>query len=79
MGSTEPEGNGAEALPPPPPVPDNIVPIKADGGIIAEKKVVRLPMARRSLGTKGQKIPLLTNHFKVRVANVDGHFYHYCV
>ena len=83
MDSHEKDGNGvAEALPPPPPVPENVVPIKADGEQALEpikKKVLRVPMARRGLATKGQKIQLLTNHFKVNVSNVDGHFFHYSV
>lgn len=83
MGSSELDGNGTEdALPPPPPVPPNVVPLQADAAEApepAKKKVVRVPMARRNLGTKGQKIPLLTNHFKVKVSNVDGHFFHYSV
>ncbi|KAK6936917.1 PAZ domain [Dillenia turbinata] len=60
------EGNGAsDSLPPPPPViPPN---------------VQRVPIARRGLGTRGQRIQLLTNHFKVNVNNVDGHFFHYSV
>lgn len=84
MGGSELEGNGTEdALPPPPPVPPNVVPIQAGSEQTpaepAKKKVVRVPMARRNLGTKGQKISLLTNHFRVKVSNVEGHFYHYSV
>ncbi|GFZ13050.1 argonaute family protein [Actinidia rufa] len=83
MESVEHDGNGAaEALPPPPPVPPNIVPLQAEPEHVPEpvkKKVVRVPTSRRGLGSKGQKIPLLTNHFKVNVTNVDGHFFHYCV
>ncbi|KAL6196033.1 hypothetical protein ACLB2K_031650 [Fragaria x ananassa] len=77
-------GNAAEhALPPPPPViPPDVVPLRAD--IAPEhvtKKNLRLPIARRGLGTKGQKIPLLTNHFKVNVtnSNTEEHFFHYSV
>ncbi|GMI81835.1 OVEREXPRESSOR OF CATIONIC PEROXIDASE 11, ARGONAUTE 4 [Hibiscus trionum] len=79
MGSTEQEGNGAapESLPPPPPVPPDVVPIKAESD--APKKVARLPMARRGIGTKGQKIVVLTNHFNVKVGSTDGHFFHYSV
>ncbi|KAI3756681.1 hypothetical protein L1987_56503 [Smallanthus sonchifolius] len=40
---------------------------------------MRVPMARRGLASKGQKAQLLTNHFKVNVSNVDGHFFHYSV
>ncbi|GFY94277.1 argonaute family protein [Actinidia rufa] len=83
MDSVEHDGNGAaEALPPPPPVPPNIVPLQAEPENVHEpvkKKVVRVPTSRRGLGSKGQKIPLLTNHFKVNVTNVDGHFFHYSV
>ena len=80
MDSFEADGNGAaqDSLPPPPPVPPNVVPIKAESEP-AKKKVARVPMARRGTGSKGQKISLLTNHFKVNVGNVDGHFYHYSV
>lgn len=77
-------GNAAEhALPPPPPViPPDVVPLRAE--IVPEpvkKKNLRLPIARRGLGTKGQKIPLLTNHFKVNVtnSNKEEHFFHYSV
>ncbi|KHG16394.1 Protein argonaute 4 -like protein [Gossypium arboreum] len=80
MDSFEQDGNGAapDSLPPPPPVPPDVVPIKAEPEP-AKKKVVRIPMARRGLGSKGQKITLLTNHFKVNVGSSDGHFFHYCV
>ncbi|KAI4382180.1 hypothetical protein MLD38_008177 [Melastoma candidum] len=44
-----------------------------------KKKVARVPGVRRGLGSKGQKINLLTNHFKVNVKNVEGHFFHYSV
>ncbi|GFZ18059.1 argonaute family protein [Actinidia rufa] len=83
MDSLEHEGNGAtEGLPPPPPVPPDVVPLRAEPEHISEpvkKKIVRVPIARRGLGSKGQKIPILTNHFKVNVTNVDGHFFHYSV
>ena len=70
-----------DALPPPPPVPEDVVPIKADVAVvpIEKKKVMRVPMARRGLASKGTKVQLLTNHFKVNVSNVDGHFFHYSV
>ncbi|KAJ0467239.1 hypothetical protein HanIR_Chr14g0683151 [Helianthus annuus] len=80
MDSHENDGNGVaseEALPPPPPVPEDVVPEQAPEP--AKKKVMRVPMARRGLATKGQKIQLLTNHFKVNVSNVEGHFFHYSV
>ena len=83
MDSLEHEGNGAtDGLPPPPPVPPDVVPLRAEPEHISEpakKKVVRVPIARRGMGSKGQKIPILTNHFKVNVTNVDGHFFHYSV
>ncbi|PQQ14068.1 protein argonaute 4 [Prunus yedoensis var. nudiflora] len=76
--------NGAEhALPPPPPViPPDVVPLRPEADNIPEpvkKKNVRVPIARRGLGTKGTKIPLVTNHFKVNVTNIDGYFFHYSV
>ncbi|GAA0158071.1 translation initiation factor [Lithospermum erythrorhizon] len=78
MGSVD-DGNGApESLPPPPPVPSDTTLIKVEADM-NKKKVVRVPMARRGVGSKGQKIQLLTNHFKVNVKNVDGHFFHYSV
>lgn len=79
MDPSEQNGNGvAEALPPPPPVPPNVTPIKADTDHEV-KKVTRVPMARRGFGTKGNKVPILTNHFKVNVNKVDGQFFHYSV
>lgn len=80
MDAPEPNGNGAhESLPPPPPiVPPDVVPLRADSEPVKDK-VVRVPMSRRGLGSKGQKIPLLTNHFKVNVTNLDGHFTLYSV
>ncbi|KAK4379125.1 hypothetical protein RND71_000987 [Anisodus tanguticus] len=39
----------------------------------------RVPIARQGVGSKGQRIRLLTNHFKVGMTNSDGHFYHYSV
>ncbi|KAJ6425109.1 hypothetical protein OIU84_025805 [Salix udensis] len=76
----EQNGNGShEALPPPPPdVPPNVVPVKAEPEPF-KKKAVRVPIARRGLGSKGQKMPLLTNHFKVNVNNTEGYFFHYSV
>jgi eukaryotic translation initiation factor 2C len=71
-------------LPPPPPLSEDVVPIRAADAELAppgpaKKKIVRVPLARRGLASKGQKIPLLTNHFKVNVTNVDGYFFHYSV
>ncbi|CAI9106107.1 OLC1v1005175C1 [Oldenlandia corymbosa var. corymbosa] len=76
---SESDKNGAsvEALPPPPPVPPNVTPIKAETEPV--KKRLRVPMARRGLGSKGQRIQLLTNHFKVSVKNTEGQFFHYSV
>jgi eukaryotic translation initiation factor 2C len=90
MDSFEQDGNGTtdggstlDALPPPPPViPPDVVPLRAEPEPLAEpvkKKVLRIPIARRGPGSKGQKIPLVTNHFKVSVTNVEGHFFHYSV
>lgn len=94
MDSFEQDGNGTtdggsnggsslEALPPPPPViPPDVVPLRAEAEQLGEpvkKKVLRIPIARRGLGSKGQKATLLTNHFKVMVTNVEGHFFHYSV
>ncbi|BAD81109.1 zwille protein -like [Oryza sativa Japonica Group] len=39
----------------------------------------KLPMSRKGFGTRGQSIQLLTNHFRVSVRRMDGHFYHYHV
>ncbi|XP_015079262.1 protein argonaute 4 [Solanum pennellii] len=71
-------GGSTEALPPPPPVPLDISPVKAEPAPV-EKKLLRVPMARRGLGKKGHNIRILTNHFQVNVSNVDGHFFHYSV
>lgn len=76
-GVTNGSGNGStEALPPPPPLPPNVVPIQA---ALVKKKPTRNPMARKGQGVKGNKISLLTNHFKVNVTHTDGHFFHYSV
>ncbi|CAL0301773.1 unnamed protein product [Lupinus luteus] len=75
----------SELLPPPPStIPSNVVPMKAASLKAyepANKTLVvnRLPMARRGNGTKGQKIQLLTNHFRVGMGKNDGFFYHYSV
>ncbi|KAL3641530.1 hypothetical protein CASFOL_016498 [Castilleja foliolosa] len=37
------------------------------------------PMALCGFGTKGNKVPILTNHFKVNVSKVDGLFFYYSV
>ncbi|PKI73285.1 protein argonaute 4-like isoform X2 [Punica granatum] len=75
-------GNGEHTdLPPPPPfIPPDVEPVKVEHlPEPVKKKVDRVPIARRGLGTKGQKINLYTNHFKVDINKNDGHFYHYCV
>ncbi|TXG73404.1 hypothetical protein EZV62_001983 [Acer yangbiense] len=79
-GNGELNGNGAaDTLPPPPPViPPDFVPTKLETEPV-KKKVMRVPMSRRGLGSRGKKITLLTNHFKVNVTNVEGHFFHYSV
>lgn len=76
----EPDKNGShQDLPPPPPlVPPDVVPLRVEPEPV-KKKAVRVPIARRGLGSKGQKIPLVTNHFKVNVTNVEGYFFHYSV
>ncbi|EEF35008.1 protein argonaute 4B [Ricinus communis] len=77
----------AEALPPPPPVvPADVVPIqlKPEPDNVPETtekaiKPKRVPMSRRGNGSRGQRIELLTNHFKVGVNCDGGHFSHYSV
>ncbi|CAN8244256.1 unnamed protein product [Cochlearia groenlandica] len=59
-----------ELLPPPPPPPPELEPVM---------KNTILPMPRRGSGTKGQKIPLLTNHFRVDFKSTNNHFFHYSV
>ncbi|XP_049343049.1 protein argonaute 4-like [Solanum verrucosum] len=71
-------GGSTEALPPPPPVPLDFSPEKAEP-VPVKKKLLRVPMARCGLGRKGQNIRILTNHFKVNMSNDDGHFFHYSV
>ncbi|WJX64437.1 Protein argonaute-4 [Trifolium repens] len=78
MGSQE----GEDCLPPPPPiVPSDVEPIKIVEPYehVKRKLPTKVPMARRGLGSKGTKLPLLTNHFKVNVENTDGHFFQYSV
>lgn len=79
MDSDELNGLGIKqdgGLPPPPPiVPSNVVP-----ELERVKKNTLLPMARpRGSGLKGQKIPLLTNHFGVKFNKANGYFFHYSV
>ncbi|KAK3031507.1 hypothetical protein RJ639_036021 [Escallonia herrerae] len=62
-----------ESLPPPPPtIPPEFAPAKAS-------HPKRFPMVRRGMGTKGQKLQLLTNHFKVGMASSSEYFFHYSV
>ncbi|GAB4836180.1 Protein argonaute-4 [Ancistrocladus abbreviatus] len=83
MDATDHGGFNPQDLPPPPPVvPAGVNPVKVAGETDAIKKLSnpkRLPMARRGLGTKGQRIQLLTNHFKVGMSKSDGHFYQYSI
>lgn len=79
-----PKDEPAEGLPPPPPVvPPDVVPVKADSGRSSPPnkpaKPKRVPMPRPGLAKRGQPIQLLTNHFKVSVRNVDDYFFHYSV
>ncbi|XP_057527179.1 protein argonaute 4A-like [Amaranthus tricolor] len=60
------QGDHGAALPPPPPIHAGVVPR-------------RCPMNRNDFGSKGQKVQLLTNHFQVRMARSDCHFYQYSV
>ncbi|KAL3635378.1 hypothetical protein CASFOL_019925 [Castilleja foliolosa] len=76
-GNEAPAPAPEEVLPPPPPVFENVTPIKAAPEPQLNKTFC-VPMARRSLGTKGNKVPILTNHLKVSMSNVDG-FFHYSV
>lgn len=75
--------DGLELPPPPPIIPPNVVPIVAEEKSLELSKKAstpkRVPMARTGNGTKGQKIPLLTNHFKVAVNKSDDFFFHYSV
>ncbi|KAJ6846013.1 protein argonaute 4B-like [Iris pallida] len=70
-------------LPPPPPLPPNVVPIKAENDRASPPKKPakpkRVPMQRPGLARKGQPISLLTNHFQVSLRSVDNYFYHYSV
>ncbi|KAF8724800.1 hypothetical protein HU200_020737 [Digitaria exilis] len=76
--------DGEAELPPPPPVPPDVVPIKADD-VVGESppdkpvKPKRVPMARPGVGRKGQPIQLYSNHFKVSVNSIEDFFFHYHV
>lgn len=73
MGSHDGED---DELPPPPPVPSDVVPIKAED-VVGESppdkpvKPKRGPMARPGVGRKGQPIQLYSNHFKVSVNSTE--------
>ncbi|CAN7119017.1 unnamed protein product [Brassica rapa subsp. narinosa] len=67
-----------DALPPPPIIPPIVEPVRVKTEVV-EKKNPRVPMARLGFRLKGQKIPLLTNHFKVNVANLHEYFHQYSV
>lgn len=78
-GTSKQKSSGGEKLPPPPPtIPPNMVPHRA-----SEEPSLpvsdRMPMERPGLGTKGQKLQLLTNHFRVKVGRMDDFFYQYSV
>ncbi|CAH8383294.1 unnamed protein product [Eruca vesicaria subsp. sativa] len=69
------DSHEAKRLPPPPPVvPPNLVP-----ELEPTKKTTLLPMARRGFGSNGERIHLLTNHFRVNFNNAKGHFFQYSV
>lgn len=76
-----PKEEQTETLPPPPPlIPPDVVPIRADQSPPRKPaKPKRIPMARPGLAKRGQPVQLLTNHFKVSVRNVDDYFFHYSV
>ncbi|RHN51302.1 putative post-transcriptional gene silencing PAZ-Argonaute family protein [Medicago truncatula] len=65
--------------PPPPTVPRNVKPVIIEQEHVKKKLLSKVPMARRGLGTTGNKLSLLTNHFKVNAANTDGFFFQYNV
>ncbi|KAL6850460.1 hypothetical protein ACP4OV_021087 [Aristida adscensionis] len=67
----------ADDLPPPPPLPPNVDPIKAEETKLSKPPRVLVP--RKGFGRKGQQIKLLTNHFKVNLRNTDEFFHHYYV
>ncbi|KAJ4836445.1 hypothetical protein Tsubulata_023081 [Turnera subulata] len=71
----------SEELPPPPHViPANVVPLQlAVPDTKKMSKSERRPMTRRGTGSRGQRIQLFSNHFKVGISNSTGHFFHYSV
>ncbi|VAH60239.1 unnamed protein product [Triticum turgidum subsp. durum] len=84
-----------EDLPPPPPLPPNAEPIKAESAddlpppppllpIKPEEakkisKPKRALIARPGFGKRGNPIQLVTNHFKVSLKTTDEFFHHYYV
>jgi eukaryotic translation initiation factor 2C len=81
MGSQDGE---ADELPPPPPLPPDVVPIRAEDivGELPQNKPVKpkkVPMVRPGLGKNGQLIQLYSNHFKVTVKSSEDFFFHYHV
>uniref|UniRef100_A0A8R7VDU1 Protein argonaute 4B n=1 Tax=Triticum urartu TaxID=4572 RepID=A0A8R7VDU1_TRIUA len=76
---------GPEELPPPPPLPPDVVPIRAEEDVAEElprnkpAKPKRLPKARPGLGKRGQTIQLLANHYKVSMRSSEDFFHHYHV
>ncbi|KAK6123580.1 hypothetical protein DH2020_042669 [Rehmannia glutinosa] len=74
-----------QILPPPPTkIPPNIVPIKIEpakhpSSFERVKPQIFAPVIRPNPGSKGKRVSLLTNHFKVTTANAISDFYHYNV
>lgn len=79
-------------LPPPPPLPPNVEPIKAESADDLpppppvkpeEAKKISKPkralIARPGFGKRGNPIQLVTNHFKVSLKTTDEFFHHYYV
>lgn len=64
---------GDQPLPPPPPfIPPNVKPERAD-------PPKRPMISRPGFGSSGRRIPLEANHFKVSVSSADETFYQYNV
>lgn len=74
---------GPELPPPPPVIPPNVVLTGVEKTALVQSMKAsypdRLPMSRPGNGSKGEYMYLLSNHFKVRVKNYDGHFFYYKV
>ncbi|VAI81356.1 unnamed protein product [Triticum turgidum subsp. durum] len=81
----DPSDGGPDELPPPPPLPPDVVPIKEKEDVAEElppnkpAKPKRLPMARPGLGKRGHTIQLLANHYKVSLKGSEEFFHHYHV